>query len=173
MADKILRKLSVKTVTGMTPKALREWADKTPNKPIMTIMGVATATISGETDNGPWTALRGNFIGVNAEGVRFRGGRAFIPDSGALDMVLGTLADDSIDNVKFAFNVFVKEDETSATGYTYNSEPLLEPAENDPLEGMLKNIETKGIAGAGHKAVEHKPAENKAAETKPETAAKK
>jgi len=170
MADKILRKLSIKTVTGLLVKDIRKWAEETPGKPIMTVMGVATGIQTGETDNGPWTALRGNFMAQNSKGERFRGGRAFIPDGGALDMVLGMLGDDSVENVKFAYNIFVREDNASVTGYTYVSEPLLEPAENDPLEAMISGLDTKMLAGSGPAP---KAVENKSENADPKTAAKK
>lgn len=139
---KILKKLSIKTVTGLTVAAIREMA--TPEgAPVMRIMGIAMGTKGGESDNGPWTALRGQFEASNLiTGEVFGGSVLFLPDV-ALDAILPALAGDNA-NVKFALDITVMKDETSTIGYAYSFVPLLKPDENDPLEKMrneLKQLE--------------------------------
>ena len=85
------------------------------------------------------SALLGSFIAEApsidkpGEVARFRTGQLFLPDV-ALDLVApAVIASKKSETVQFAFRIGVVKDSTSATGYVYVAEALIEPEENDPL----------------------------------------
>ena len=120
----------------------------------MQVMGVATGIKTGESDKGPWTALLGSFQAINMEtGDTYRSGVCFLPNI-MLNLVTPRLLEKESKAVEFAFNIGVKADEKSATGYVYIAEPIFETAENDPLEMLTKKLP----APKGDKAaqIEHK-----------------
>lgn len=157
----IQKKLSMKTVFG-TVKDIRSAAESFGGKPkpIVRVMGVANKTRAGEGDNGPWVAFLGQFEFINLiTGESFVGGKAFLPNP-VSDMVEAQLEDN--DRVQFAFDITVKEDESSAVGYEYGAQTVLSVQENDPL-AMLKaqvmkdaplQLENKGKEKAKEQAKE-------------------
>lgn len=136
---KLLKKISTKTVCGLTVAAIREKA--TPKgTPLFRVVGVAVGTKSGETDKGIWLALRGQFEAHNMEtGEVVASGTCFLPDA-ATDMIAAQLSVEGCQSVQFAFDVLVKSDETAITGYVYEAKPLLEPSETDPISALRSQL---------------------------------
>lgn len=161
MSVKLQRKLSTKTITGLTVAQLREHASKVPNKPLYTIMGIATGKKAGESANGPWEALTGNFLAINHKGEKLRSGTLFM-EKAAHELVSAAL--DVNESVEFGFNVMIREDESAATGYVYSAETIVEPTEDDPLEKMLASIDTKRLAAIPAIEAPKDNAENSGAE---------
>lgn len=137
----IVRKLSVKSIIGRKPKA----PDDDNVKMLVRFYGVATGTKTGESNFGPWCALIGSFKAINLEtGEEKRAGTCFLPDV-ALDMILPQLAPAKVNAVEFGFDIGVKKDDDSATGYIYVAEPCLQVSENDPLELITKKIDAPAL----------------------------
>jgi hypothetical protein len=135
----IVKKLSIKTILGRKPKAPAEgkidW--------LCQIIGVATGVKTGNSNFGDWTALMGSFQGLNMEtGDISRSGQCFLPDV-ALNLITAALLNKDARGIEFAFNIGVKEDSKSTTGYVYVCEPVLEASENDPLEMLTKKLPGK------------------------------
>lgn len=144
----IVRKLSIKIMLGKKPRPptaeeIKANPEKYPEgiKNVVRFYGVATGTRTGVSDKGEWCALLGSFKAINLEtGEEKRSGTCFIPGV-ALDLITPQLAPGKANAVEFGFDIGVKEDEDSATGYVYTAAPCMEVAENDPLELLTKRID--------------------------------
>jgi hypothetical protein len=131
----LIKKISTKTVLGKRPdvpegdKAVFLWD----------LIGIANGSKHGESANGPYTGLTGQFQAINRlTGEVYRSGIAY-PPAVALDMVLGQLGPE-VQSVQFAFSIGVKKDGQAATGYVYVAEPLVNVSENDPLEALIGKV---------------------------------
>ena len=137
---KILKKVSAATVFGDVKK-LRATAEKGGGEsvPVMRVMGVAIGTRTGTSQYGDWISLRGQFSATNLEtGEEFRGSSLFVPDE-LTDMIAAQLSQD-VKSVEFAVDIGVRESD-AVIGYEYTVEPLIEPAENDPLKSIAARID--------------------------------
>lgn len=164
--EKILKKISIKHVVGNVKGFLKDKKDEKGNvlvhaleegqeKAICQVFGVATGYKTGESDNGPWTALLGSFKAINAEtGDIFRAGQCFLPDV-AMDLVLPELEKDDVDSVDFAFVINIVADESSSVGYFYTASPLLTPSGSDPLAALEARM-TKSAPEIEHKSEKKK-----------------
>lgn len=77
--QEILRKISTKTILGNLKKAVMDGTTKLPCD-LFTIIGRASNLRVGEGDNGPWTALLGEFEAVRlSDGQAFLSSQCFIP----------------------------------------------------------------------------------------------
>ncbi len=133
---KFINKISVSEVCGNVKVIVKDMKDGA-KKPIMRIIGLANGTQSGESDNGPWVALKGEFKAVNLlDKEEYVSGKCFLP-RGISDLVAGQLGDD-VKKVQFAFDIIIVEDLESQVGYHYEAEPLLKPQENNAL-AMLEH----------------------------------
>ena len=137
---KLEKKLSLRQILG-TVKETRHLAEQGQGESVYVarIFGIGRSLKTGETDNGPWVAIMGEGKGINVRtGDEVRSSKVFLP-APADEMVASQVA--SLERggaVEYGFDVFVREDQTAATGYVYEVEPIMEPGESDPLS-MLEN----------------------------------
>lgn len=158
----LVGKISTRTVFGPKGEILKlVMSDQDQSHDLFTVVGIATETFSGEGDNGPYVGLKGQFMATNSvTGKQFRSGKCFLP-SIAVDMVAGVV-DSSSGPVEFGFKVMAHYDESAATSYVYDCEPLMDAGENDPLAAIAAKV--------GVLALEHKAADvEKSTEEKPAT----
>jgi hypothetical protein len=135
MAENWIKKISVKNVCG------KVYAPEKQTE-LMTVVGVCTGTRTGSTQYGDFTGLRGTFHAVNLEtGEAFRSSQCFLADD-VTDMITSQLVMEGVESVEFAFSIGVKPSD-APIGYEYTAKPLLEPGENDPLEGLMKRLPRK------------------------------
>ena len=118
----------------IAPKNVMERKMKAPEKAEMlyTVFGIARTTRSGEGDNGPWTALVGNFEAVRTEdGAVFKGVQLFLPEP--LNSIMADkLREEDVEEIQFAVNIGIKPSETPI-GYEYTCETVVDADEADPL----------------------------------------
>lgn len=133
-----INKISVATVVGNVKPIVKEMKNG-DSKIIMRILGIANGTKVGDGDNGPWTALIGEFKATNIlTGKEFISGKCFLP--GAIsDLVVGQLGGDT-HKVQFGFDIIIVEDIDSQAGYHYTATPLLKPAESNPIALLEKQL---------------------------------
>lgn len=150
MEAKLQKKISISKILGGKPslKALLAYTAETgkADMPLCRIYGAASGTKTGVSDFGEWTALTGQFRGVNtATGETIDSGVCFLPDV-ALDLVVGVLVPGA--TVEFAFDIAIRADESSATGYIYLATPLVSEAESaiSRLENKLKALAAPAAA---------------------------
>lgn len=134
----LLKKLSVKSICGaiVAPPVgeLRELA---------VIIGFARDSEKKETSFGESIGFAGDFKGINVEtGEEFRAGKLYLPDV-AENLLANALA--STDGmVEFGFKISVIGVEGRNKGetgkYEYRCEPLMEAAENDPLNLLESRV---------------------------------
>lgn len=147
-------KLSIKAL-GCDPRLPQGGTSKV----LCRIYGMGKGLKHGEdkTTGNLWTALQGEFEGVNTEqgnedfGKTVRSGKLFLP-AGIQDMIEGAIREieNSKDgatepNVMFGLEIrSVKA--ANRIGYSYEAKNLLPPKQQDPLGSMREVIEAK--AGA-------------------------
>ena len=156
----LVKKISAKTVCGNV-KALVKDLETGQKLAIMEVIGLvrpgAAGIQTGETDNGVWTAFKGGFEAINlVTGESYMAGKLFLPDV-AQDLILQTVENAEHD-VQIHFLIGVREDETSAPGYTYYAEPMMKASESNPLEQIKRE------SGFGKTAKLTAPAAEKAPE---------
>lgn len=144
MPNMIVKKMSTKTVFG-SKTDIQELvlADKTKPVNLFDVIGIARTVAKGETAMGPWVAFIGDFRAKSynpkyADRV-FVSGRLFLGGP-AEDLLLGQMLPQSDNYVEFAFTIQAQFDETSATSYTYQAVPLVEPSADDPIERLRRKL---------------------------------
>jgi len=133
MSENIIKKLSIKTLIGAMKKP--------PEGETVTLCrfaGIAKATKTGESNFGPWTALVGDFAGINLEtGEVTRSPVLFAPEI-MMQMILPEV--EAGNTVDFVFDITATGDKTVAVGYRYGLKTVRAPSENDPLKALLATI---------------------------------
>lgn len=109
---------------------------------IMRVIGQANDYEIVSSQYGDSTRYKGQFLATNlANGKCFRGGQLFLPS--LLDALifpqLEGLGEDK-KSVEFAFDIGLKPDAKSSTGYQYTAVPLIAPKESDPLERLAATL---------------------------------
>lgn len=172
----LLRKISARTVFGSKADIQTlVLVERNTRQPLFRVVGIANGMRTGSTEDvkdenaGPdvkskprtidaatgkpmrdWTALLGGFEAQKLDkdgtptGEKFRSGVCFLPNY-VVDSVTGQLTSDVL-SVKFAFDIYAMFDEQSATSYTYEAVSLIEPAEDDQLALLSKQLATPKIA---------------------------
>lgn len=127
----IVKKLSVKIVSGEVGRiSTRKFCGR--------FGGQAIAVKTGLTNFGEWTALEGRFRAISPDGEQFDAPVCFLPDV-AMDYIRPSVQKGS--QVDFLIDVFAEPDSTVAVGYRYSFDPVLPPAENDPVESLFNSVE--------------------------------
>lgn len=162
MASKILKKLTIREAVGGKP-ALQKivYAAATPNenglptvtpgKPveILQIIGFVQRVVAGESDNGPYMKLHGEFEAVNlVTGEVFSDvGTAILPNF--LGDRIANAIKAGADNVQFGVKILAHYEETAATGYVFTAETLMTPQKSRNLEAIKSMILGTGNKLAG------------------------
>ena len=132
------KKLSVKGVVGNVKKMVVE-GEIADGQKIARFLGSAHSVLTGTGDNGDWVAFKGNFGATNLiTGEKLRSGKCFLPD--VASDVLHAMVTEADSPVEFAFDIAIKKDASSATGYVYSAVPLLQPKQDDPLSRMMEAL---------------------------------
>lgn len=159
---KLIKKISVKTVCG---KREQEIIGKDngkdvigfKDKDVMDVVGVCTATRTGNTTFGDFIGLRGQFQATNLEsGEVVRSSQCFLPDD-VTDLIVAQLSMDGVSSVEFAFRIGQKASNTSI-GYEYTAIPLLDTQQNDPINSILLKLEDKGAKNSATGKAQNKHA---------------
>lgn len=146
----LIKKVTVKTVFGDPKKYIRDNGLKA-SVAIVRIVGIATRLVTGESDYGPWVKFKGNFKATNLlTGEEFRSGSCLMPEV-ASDLVEGAMCGEGVDGVNFAFDILLVPDDSSATGYVYQAEPLIDYTESDPLALLESQVAARLDAPAPEK----------------------
>lgn len=148
-----VKKLSVATVYGAIDLKKIVNSDK-PVK-VMTAYGMAVGTKSGSSTYGEWTALVGQFKAVHPEtGEVSEASQLFLPDVALIPIQVALAANNS-QAVSFAINVFAQRSKNNKPGgspYEYTFEPLLPPAEDDPVKRLEERMREAGVPLLGNSA---------------------
>lgn len=132
----ILRKITVKTVCG-------KQAAPEDHKDLMTIIGIASGTRSGESNYGPWVSFTGHFEATNIEtGEVFTSMQAFLPEpiQSALE---SRLTSGDVESVEVALKIGIRPSD-AAIGYEYVTESLVEMANHDAI-AHLRGVANKAL----------------------------
>ena len=136
----IVRKITMKSLVGIVGTYAKD-LQAGQSISLARFVGIARGIKTGTTNYGEYQALTGEFVAEALAGEkvgnRYRSGTLFLPNV-ALDLV--TPAVNNIargEGIEMAFEVGIERDTTSAIGYVYTANFLMEPAMNDPLEQLV------------------------------------
>jgi len=171
MKAEILRKLTLKNC-GLTVAALKTAMEAAKIEdgqqiPVLKVVGKTTTAANGTTAIGTFTALGGEFTGINnLTGEIFTSGKCILPNF-ISESVASALAQSSA--VEFALEIGVKRDDKSVTGYQFTTKPLIEAKPTDAMAALLAAAGIDANAPAKLSAPAPAPAEpEKAPDPAPE-----
>ncbi len=154
----ILRKITLKAVCGKLDfdKLIASDSKKIT---LMKVFGVARKAKPDQSDLGAFIRFTGAFRAVNVEtGQVFQSGVLILPGV-AQDLLLGALDGENIEEVNFGFEIGAHYDADSVTKYVYDVRSLVEPAQDDPLERMAKQLGVHSGPALEHKGEKAEKAE--------------
>lgn len=156
----IVGKISVKTVCGNPRKILGTM----PTVPLMQILGEVIDIETGKSDKfkteagepSEWIRLVGQFKAQNIlTKQNFFSANCFLPNVVSDLIVSQFKAARAIDvnyRLQFAFQIGVKEDENTATGYVYWGKSLMpQSEEHNPFKAIESQVQAQAAG------IEHKP----------------
>ncbi len=177
-APQIIRKISAARVVGnvkaFAPRPGQDGSIPRDVVPLFRVFGSANEVRTGNSDNGPFTALKGRFEAVSLlpdpetgeiQDATFVAPECFLPEPTHSILVGELTAKDSegkrtVESLDFAFEVGVKASKTPV-GYEYVCMPLMQHAGSDPLAALRARVaELPRVlpAPAASKAIEDKSA---------------
>jgi hypothetical protein len=143
----LLKKITTKEVLGDV-KLLARTHLRDVDLPVMQVFGFATKSEEKETELGSSFAHKGDFTAVNLiTGETFMGNKLYIPEpmSGMLANITNSLIEsEGKANVQTAFEIIMKPDAKSATGYVWRLKPLMEVKSSTPAAAMLEHFKSTG-----------------------------
>lgn len=145
----LLRKITVKDLMGDKPSTP---AKKGQYVPLCHVFGLASDVTVMSNDKGEYARFSGRFNGVALTGANvgtlFESFKMIIPEPGS-SMLFAALNETESKTVEFAFEIGVKQDDKSMTGYIYMAKPLFQAAPNDPMAQLRSRVNNrvKELAG--------------------------
>lgn len=144
---KLIRKISTKTL-GFNQSGIRKLTDA--GKPVIlyNLIGKINKTREGEGTYGMFCALKGDCLAVIVTGndtfdagEQIQAPQCFLAEP-LSSMIQNALAENPDSGVEFACRVIAKKDDSSATGYVYDIEPVVKLQEANPLAHLLEKFDT-------------------------------
>lgn len=171
MSAQIIRKLSAARIVGnvkaVAPRPNSDGGIPKDIVPLFRVFGMANDVRTGNSDNGPFTALKGRFEAVslmpdeNGETATesFVAPECFLPEPTHSILVGELTAKDAdgkrvVESLDFAFEVGVKASK-NPVGYEYVCMPLMDHTGSDPLAALRDRVKAlpSVLPGAGNKAL--------------------
>lgn len=140
MATKILRKLSALALEPKLKTIARGFGPDDDGALVFLgrIIGVIRKAALLTTQYGESWKFSGEFRGTNSDGQECVASTLFLPDVVA-DPLAGAVGEEGKD-VEFAFDLFIRADSGSTTGYVYEVESLQEVTSSDPVAALAARI---------------------------------
>lgn len=133
----IQKKMSIRGLLGAKPTA-RAIPEGNEEIYLVRVWGIASGLKSGSSDFGEWTALTGDFKGCPLKtGEISRSGVLFVPDV-LLDLIQPRVEQGQV--VEFAFELGIRAESDSATGYVYVCRPLVDTPTSDVMAALDAKI---------------------------------
>ena len=109
--------------------------------PFCRLGGKATSFKMKHTEFGDSPCFRGDFFGVNANGILYRAPEIYLPAI-CVDEVLSAFSEDMAENetVNFVFDIFLEPAKTEI-GYSYSYQPIHEPVQHREVDRLKDFIE--------------------------------
>lgn len=156
----ILRKMSPKTVMGRIKKPFAgDPGDPSANPPVppraadpeqdlYVVMGQTNGIVTGESDNGPWTAFKGWFESTRCDtGEIAQSGLCFVPkafEEALLVAVQGAQGADGSAMVEFAVKISIVPSTKAGAGYEFRCKNLVKVQSGDPLKALRDSLRSAG-----------------------------
>jgi len=105
------------------------------------VVGIVSDIRPGQSDFGPYAKFIGEFVCTTENGEQFQSGTALLPTTIA-DLLQGAVmqAREKQQSVEFGCAIGVKRDSTSATGYVFTAQPLMEFKSSDRMGNLLHKL---------------------------------
>lgn len=94
---------------------------------------------TGEVQDTSWTKFAGEFVAIRGDGVQYISGLAFLPDYVA-GPYRQRLENDADQTMTFAFDIYAKFNEQSATSYEYIALPVRDTSKPSVLDALVKKL---------------------------------
>lgn len=136
MASNMLRRITLRTI-GLVVKDIRTATEASEGGTVALakIVGSTTEAKTGQTDKGQFTALLGEFVGVNLlTGEVFNSGKAILPNFISEQLAAALNVSNAVD---FALEIGAKADESAVTGYVYTVRSLVDAEPTDKMKKLL------------------------------------
>jgi hypothetical protein len=153
------KKISVATIYGKINLKELMAAGKLP---VMIVMGTAIVVKSGESQFGDWRSLLGTFRAIHpTTGEITEAPQVFLPDVALIPIEVSLSASRG---VQFAIRVlaqYVADNPGRKAGgapYEYIWEPLIEAAEDNPLDTLMRRVDAKLLPDSVQKLLAPKAA---------------
>lgn len=155
MTVSIMKKMSMKALVGDVKGQFPADAKDGDTVWLGRVVGLGKGLKTGESNYGPWTAILGDFqisgYAGNGKDKTYRTGQLFLPEV-VENMVAPEVANlERGASVIFAFDIGIIKDANSSTGYVYTAAFVKEPAENDPLALLTKEVAALPAPGTPEK----------------------
>lgn len=150
----ILRKMSPKTVMGKIKRPNPGDPDATPPVPpdperdLYVVMGQTNGLVTGESDNGPWTAFKGWFESARCDtGEIAQSGLCFVPkafEELLVNAVKAQQGGDAGAMVEFAVKISIVTSTKAGAGYEFRCKNLVKVQSGDPLKALRDSLRSSG-----------------------------
>jgi hypothetical protein len=143
MPREVIKAISVKSLFGNVSVSMFKDLPDDAKIPLLRFFGIVREMETKESTKGVYTAAIGDFTGIplsgENEGVVTEATKAFPPKlvSDELERLLKAKPGTS---VEFAYDIGVKRDTKSATGYVYTVTSLKTPAENAAMQALKQEF---------------------------------
>jgi len=133
-----LAQISMKAL-GYSAKELRKLVDNNDGAQYLArIGGVAVEMFTGESAKGQWYGFKGQFVAQNQKGETFSSSVIFFP--AGITNTLVKQFDAGVCEVEIKADVFVGENDKSASGYGYICEPVMEAKQKARVEELALSL---------------------------------
>ena len=140
----LLKKITTKDICGDVRMIVNGGDDPAmkegEQKLLYRILGQVISANEKETDKGPYIDMKGRFRATNLlDGEEYAAGRCILVDEASIP-IMAQLKMDQIAGVEFAYDIGITARADAIRGYEYYVIPLMDAAEDDPLERLAANL---------------------------------
>lgn len=141
----VVKKITLKKCCGNLKGIVRDKMSEGEILPVLRVIGQVTNASMESSDLGEYVRLRGQFKAINLiDQSEFTSAACILPDVASYpvyhQMQLADEAGNTPKVLEFAYDMTIKEDESSAVGYEHGCVPLIETTQDDPLERLMAGL---------------------------------
>lgn len=141
----VVKKITLKKCCGNLKAIVRDQMKAGQTLPVLRVLGQVTNASMESSDLGEYVRLRGSFKAINLlDHSEFTSAACILPDVASYPVYhqMQVPGEDGTTPkvLEFAYDMTIKEDESSAVGYEHGCVPLVETTQDDPLERLAANL---------------------------------
>lgn len=141
----VVKKITLKKCCGNLKAIVRDRMKAGETLPVLRVIGQVTNASIETSDLGEYVRLRGQFKAINLlDQSEYTSAACILPDVASYPVYhqMQVPGDDGQTPkvLEFAYDMTIKEDESSAVGYEHGCTPLIETTQDDPLERLSASL---------------------------------